>query len=62
MLANGALALHAFSSRYTESLEHDAERTGALLTESLNRLLLVGVSFERMDSVDAYLSGIAARP
>ena len=60
MLANGALALHAVSSRYTESLEHDAERTGALLTESLNRLLLVGVSFERMDSVDAYLSGIAA--
>lgn len=60
MLANGALALHAVSSRYTESLEHDAARTGALLTEALNRLLLVGVSFERMDSVGAYLSGIAA--
>ena len=60
MLANGALALHAVSSRYTDSLEQDAGRTGALLTEALNRLLLVGVSFERMDSVDAYLSGIAA--
>ncbi len=60
MLANGALALHAVSSRYTDSLEQDAGRTGALLTEALNRLLLVGVSFERMDSIDAYLSGIAA--
>ena len=60
MLANGALALYAVSSRYTDSLEQDAGRAGALLTEALNRLLLVGVSFERMDSVDAYLSGIAA--
>ena len=60
MFANGALALHAVSSRYTDSLEQDAKRTGALLTEALNRLLLVGVSFERMDSVDAYLAGIAA--
>ena len=60
MLANGTLALHAVSSRSTEGLEHDAERTGVLLTEALNRLLLVGVSFERMDSVDTYLSGIAA--
>ncbi len=60
MLANGLLAMDTVSSRYTESLRRDAERAGALLTDTLNRLLLVGVSFERMDRVDAYLSGIAA--
>ena len=60
MLANGLLAMDTVSSRYTQGLRQDAEHAGALLTDTLNRLLLVGVSFERMDSVDAYLSGIAA--
>lgn len=59
MLANGVFALRAVSTRYTQSLEQDAERTGAMLTDTLNRLLLVGISFDRMDSTDSYLTSIA---
>ncbi len=60
MLGNGALALHAISARSAQGLDADAERTGALLTDDLNRLLLVGVSLDRADRADAYLAGIAA--
>ena len=59
MLANGVFALRAVSTRYTQSLEQDAERTGTMLTDTLNRLLLVGISFDRMDSTDSYLTSIA---
>ena len=46
MLGNGALALHAVSRQYTQGLRNDAAHTGAILTEDLNRLLLVGVSLD----------------
>lgn len=60
MLGNGALAMHTVSSRYTEGLKADAARTGAVLTGDLNRLLLVGVSLNRAEQMDAYLASIAA--
>ena len=60
MICNGVLAVQAVSRHYTQSLHNDAAHTGQLLTGSLNRLLLVGVSLDKTTQLDAYLSGIAA--
>ena len=59
LLANGALALHTASARYTETLLQDAGRTGILLAHDLQRLAGAGVPFERIGSVDTYLEDIA---
>ena len=60
MLCNGVLAIQAVSRHYTQGLNNDAAHTGQLLTGSLNRLLLVGVSLDKTTRLDAYLAGIAA--
>lgn len=60
MLADGCLVLHSVGTRHTRALEADAERAGALLSGDLKRLLLVGVSLDRTDRVDAYLESVAA--
>lgn len=59
MLADGCLVLHSVGARHTRALEADAERAGALLSGDLKRLLLVGVSLDRTDRVDAYLASVA---
>ena len=59
MLGNGALALHAVSRQYTQGLRNDAAHTGAILTEDLNRLLLVGVSLDDTSRLSAYLTRAA---
>lgn len=61
MLGNGALALHTVSRQYTQGLREDAAHTGAILTEDLNRLLLVGASLDDTSRLAAYLGTIAAR-
>lgn len=57
--AMGALALHAVSRQYTQGLRNDAAHTGAILTEDLNRLLLVGVSLDDTSRLSAYLTRAA---
>ena len=59
MLGNGTLALHAVSRQYTQGLRNDAAHTGAILTEDLNRLLLVGVSLDDASRLSAYLTRAA---
>lgn len=44
MLGNGASALHTVSARYTETLRADAARTGAQLTDTIERLIAVGIN------------------
>ncbi|MDO5537369.1 MAG: MFS transporter [Desulfovibrionaceae bacterium] len=60
MLVNGCLALHTVSSYRVGQLHSDMEGTGSLLTETLNRLLMVGISFEHTDRMDAYLTSMTA--
>lgn len=60
MLGNGAMALHTVSRQYTLGLQEDAAHTGAILTEDLNRLLLVGVSLDNTARLHAYLEKVAA--
>ena len=60
MLCNGVLAVQAVSQHYTQGLRSDAAHTGQILTEALNRLLLVGVSLDKTTRLDAYLAGVAA--
>lgn len=59
MLGNGTLALHTVSRQYTQGLRSDAAHTGAILTEDLNRLLLVGVSLDDASRLSAYLTRAA---
>ena len=59
MLGNGALALYTTSSQYTRGLRLDAAHTGSILTEDLNRLLLVGVSLDSTSRLNAYLARVA---
>ena len=54
------LAVQAVSQHYTQGLRSDAAHTGQILTEALNRLLLVGVSLDKTTRLDAYLAGVAA--
>lgn len=61
MLANGALALHTVSHQHIQGLRDDAAHTGAILTEDLNRLLLVGVSLDDTSRLASYLAMITAR-
>ena len=60
MLCNGVLAIQAVSRHYTQGLREDAAHTGQILTEALNRLLLVGVSLDKTTRLDAYLAATAA--
>ncbi|MDO5537368.1 MAG: hypothetical protein Q4F72_07565, partial [Desulfovibrionaceae bacterium] len=60
LTASGLFAMQRSGAYYTANLERDLDRTGLLLTDELNRLLLVGVSLDRMDNVGSYLSEIAA--
>ncbi|MDO5532676.1 MFS transporter [Sutterella sp.] len=59
MLANAAAALHTVSSGYTQRTRADAFRTGEILTDSLARLVTVGISIENTDRIDAYLKRAA---
>ncbi|MDO5536988.1 MAG: MFS transporter [Desulfovibrionaceae bacterium] len=59
LLACGSLSMVMAERQYTAGLGRDAERTGLMLTETLDRLLLTGVTLDRMDRVDGYLAGIA---
>ncbi len=59
MLGNGTLALYTTSSQYTRGLRQDAAHTGSILTEDLNRLLLVGVSLNSTSRLNAYLARVA---
>ncbi len=59
MLCNGAFALQTLSRHYTENLRSDAHKTGLLVTDTLKRLLLVGISFDNMDQLNSYLGTIA---
>ncbi|MDO5531482.1 MFS transporter, partial [Sutterella sp.] len=59
MLANAAAALHTVSSGYTQRAREDAFRTGEVLTDSLARLVTVGISIESTDRIDAYLKRAA---
>lgn len=58
MSCNGAFALQALNSQYTGMLKADAQKTGILLSETLKRFLLVGISFDNMSRLDTYLQNI----
>ena len=59
MIVNGVSALQTVSNRYTEGLLSDAEKTGAILSGNLTRLMRVGLTLSSMDAVDAYLANVA---
>lgn len=58
MSCNGAFALQTLNSQYTGALKADAQKTGILLSETLKRFLLVGISFDNMSQLDTYLQNI----
>ena len=59
MTASGISAIWTVSDRYTEDLARDGARTGALLVKNINRLLMVGLTFDNMDNIDGYLRSVA---